>query len=122
MKNRFTSNALPGESRLGDEAADCLGYTRGSLAFQQTSHVGTSHQHEVVPARYLGVQRPKSLSQRALHRVSLYGAAHLAAHGDPESSVVLSGLPVASRERVENEESIGVRPALTVDTVEVAAA
>ena len=73
-------------------------------------------------ARERVAQRPECLSQRALHRISLYGAADLAAHGDPEPHLDVVGVAVAARKRVEDQEPVRVRAALAVDALEVAAA
>jgi hypothetical protein len=66
--------------------------------------------------------RPESIFECALHGISLYGAADLAAHGDPEPGVLLPGFSRPAREGVEHEEPVGVRLSLTIDAIEVAAA
>src|SRR3954465_11338437 len=99
--NRFTSNGPFGEACLLHEPAQGLGDTVGSLPFEQARHAGPGHEHEVVVPRDLRVERPECLSQRSLHRIPLYGSADLAAHRDPQARVVLVGLTLAPRERVE---------------------
>ena len=122
VSNRFTSNAPAGEAGFGHEALEGLGDTPGALSLQEAGHVGASHENEVVPPRDLGRHRPEGISQGALHGISLYGAADLAAHGDPEPGVLVPGIGRPSREGVEDEEPVGVRLSLTIDAIEVAAA
>ena len=87
----------------------------------QAGCIGTRDENEVVATRKRVVQRPERLSQCPLHGISLYGAADLAAHRDAKSNLVVIGVRVSARERVEDQEAVGVGAALAIDAVEVAA-
>src|SRR6187401_3078624 len=95
-RKRFTSNAPAREAGLGHERSQRLRDALRALAFEEPGHVRSRDQHEVAP-RYLGGLRPETVSEGALHGISLYGAADLAAHGDPQAGVLPPGLTRPSR-------------------------
>src|SRR5919198_6678246 len=104
----FTSTAPSPKTRLVHETCKRSGHARGSLALEQGRDVGPGHEHEVVPDGDIRIQRPKGLSQRALHRIPLYRAADLPAHRDTQPGVVLAVGALASRERVQNQKPVGM--------------
>src|SRR3954454_20838852 len=120
--SRFTSNPPTGEAGLLDEAGESLGDARLPLALEQGRDVGPGDEHEIVLTRDLGVKGPERLSQGSLHRVPLYGAADLSAHGDAKTRVVLARFAVPTGKRVQHEKPVRVRVSLAIDAVEVAAA
>ena len=69
----------------------------------------------------LGVEAPEGLAQRPLDRVALHGPADLAADRDPERGPRRAS-DAGARERVEDQEAVGVRAAVAIDAVEVPAA
>src|SRR3954447_5171801 len=121
-RDRFTSNAPSSEARFLHEAGERLRDAGRTLAIEQARDVRACNEHEVVPGRDVRVQRPEGLSQRSLHRLSLYGAADLAAHGDPQPRVFLALAALPSREGVQDQEPVGMRLALAIDAIEVATA
>ena len=94
----------------------------GTLALDQAGDVGTRDEHEVVAtreARRPATRRP--LSAPASRHFSLRRRRPCGSprrRGEPRRD----RRPAAARERVEDQEAVGVRAALPVDAVEVAAA
>src|SRR5215216_3496227 len=121
-RNRFTSNALPGEARFRHQTPQRFGHAIRPFPLQEPGYVGAGDEHEVVLSGDPGAQRPESLSQRALNGISLYGAADLAAHRDAEPRPVGADFLASPRKGVQDEKPFGVGASLAVDAVEVAAA
>ena len=103
-------------------SAQGRGDALGALTLDQTCDVGAGDEHEVVVCREARGSSPQNASRSArLTALRSRGAADLAADRDPEPTSPSSGV-VGARERVEDQEAVGVRAAVAVDAVEVAAA
>ena len=120
----FYGSKLDGSARQPGLCGQLLERGRDPVrapTLDQAGCVGTRDENEVVPMRKRVVQRPERLSQCPLHCISLYGAADLAAHRDAEADLILIVVGLAARERIDDQEAVGVGAALAIYAVEVAA-
>src|SRR3954452_8823716 len=109
-----------GGAAIGDQLLEGGPHAVGSLALDEAGGVGTGDEDEVVGAGELVRRGPEGLPERALDGVALDGAADLATDRDPEAR---PGLGVVSPwKRIEDEEAVATRAAVSEDAVEVAAA
>src|SRR5215218_8007249 len=114
------SRGTPFDRGAGQRLFDAARDAGGPLAVEQLRELRPSDEHEVVFLRQAVAHPPKGLAQGPLDAVALDRAADLAARRDPEPQVAI--LLVLAGEGVEDEKSGGVRGAVAVDPVELAAA